>query len=78
MLTIAETKLDASFSISQFTLQGLKKPYRLDVNSNSGGLLTYINENIPYRELKSYSTATNDIQAIVIELNIRKDKWLVI
>ena len=54
-----------------------EKPYRLDVNCNSGGLLTYINENIPSRELKSYSTAS-DIQAIVIELNIRKAKWLVI
>ena len=35
-LTIAETKIDASFPHSQCVLSGFKTPYRLDASSNSG------------------------------------------
>ena len=46
VLTVAETKLDDSFPIDQFLLNGFKRPYRLDVSCNSGGLLTYVNSDI--------------------------------
>ena len=36
---IAETKLDETFENRQFHIPGFKQPYRLDVSSNSGGLL---------------------------------------
>ena len=49
VITIAETKLDDSFLNSQFILTNYKTPYRLDKSSNSGGLLTYVNSNIPSR-----------------------------
>ena len=41
-LIIAETKLDSSFSNSQFLVKGYKPPFRLDVSDTSGGLLVYI------------------------------------
>ena len=75
-LAIAETKLDSSFPSNQFIIPGLRKPYRLDVSGSSGGLLVYVNNDIPSRVLKAYELP-HDIQAIPIELNLRKSKWLI-
>ena len=44
---------------------------------NSGGLLVYVNDQVPSKEIKSVSIP-NDIQAIPIELNLRKCKWLLL
>ena len=77
VLTIAETKLDDSFPDSQFCLEGYKKPFRLDDTGNSGGLLVYVNNNIPSRRLHLFKFAS-DIQIIPIELNFRKQKWLIL
>ena len=77
ILCIAETKLDNSFPEAQFILDGYKKPYRLDASASSGGLLTYVNSKIPSRQLLSLKIPS-DIQCIVIELNLRKQKWLLL
>ena len=77
VLAIAETKIDDSFPSSQFNLKGYKKPYRLDINSKSGGLLIYVNNDITSRKPKHLTTAL-DIQAIPVELNLKKQKWLII
>ena len=77
VLAIAETKIDDSFPSSQFNLQGYKKPYRLDIYSKSGGLLIYVNNDITSRKPKNLTTAL-DIQAIPVELNLKKQKWLII
>ena len=77
VLAIAETKLDDSFPNSQFLLEGYKKPYRHDVNSRSGGFLVYANKDIPSRQLDLYKF-DDDMQVVPIELNLRKQKWLVI
>ena len=75
ILCLAETKIDSSYPKSQFHLQGYKKPLRFDVSSNSGGILVYINETLPCRELTEF-TLPDDIQAIPIEIYFRKSKWL--
>ena len=36
---VAETKLDDSFPKDQFCIDGFSIPYRLDRNTNGGGLL---------------------------------------
>ena len=74
---IAETKIDESFPVGQFVKQGYKTPYRLDASSTSGGLLVYVNENIPSRPLLKL-TLPSDIQLIPFELCLRKTKWLII
>ncbi len=51
ILIIAETKLDASFPDSQFRINAFKTPFRLDVTSNSGGLLVYVREDISCKKL---------------------------
>ena len=72
ILSIAETKIDSSFPESQFCLKGFKKPYRLDWSDTSGGLLTYIRSDIPSRLVKT----NKDYQVLFVELNLRKQKWL--
>ena len=52
ILVIQETKLDSSFPDSQFLMDGYRKPYRLDRNRHGGGVMVYIREDIPSRELQ--------------------------
>ena len=73
---MAETKLDDSFPSGQFILEGYKKPYRLDINGHSGGILVYVNSDSPSRQITTFTFDT-DMQIILIELNLRKHKWLI-
>ena len=67
VIAIAET--DESFPKYQFGLQGFKNPYRLDINSKSGGLLVYVNNDI--HSLKNVDLS-HDCQIVLIELNLHK------
>ena len=51
IFTIAETKLDSSFPDSQFLMPGMRKPFRLDVTSRKGGLLVFVNNDIPCEKM---------------------------
>ena len=75
-MIITETKLDSSFPEGQFLIPGFSKPYRLDRNRYGGGILIYVREDIPSKELKT-NALPNDIEGIFIELNLRKIKWLI-
>ena len=77
VIAITETKLDESFPKCQFKLQGFNNPYRLDINSKSGGLLVYVNNDIPSRLLKGV-VLSHDCQIVPVELNLRKQKWLIV
>ena len=72
VLAIAETKIDNSFTIASLEIEGYSPPIRLDSSKSSGGLLVYVNENIPSKILNRFSFP------IPFELNIRKQKWLII
>ena len=77
ILVVTETKTDASFPSQQFLMQSFGKPYRADRNCFGGGIFIYIRENIPCRLLVNHSLP-NNIEAIFVELNFKKRKWLVI
>ena len=70
---IAETKIDASFTAAQFLLNNYHQPFRLDINSKSGGILVYVKSSFPSRKLKC-DVLLKSIQAIPFELNLRKEK----
>ena len=73
ILLISETKIDSSFPTAQFKVEGYTT-YRLDRNSNGGGILLYVREDVP-------STLLNTellIESFCIEINIRKKKWLLV
>ena len=46
ILMISKTKIDDTFSDSQFLIKGFSVPYRLDRTAKWGGILQYIRENI--------------------------------
>ena len=77
IFTIAETKLIASFPTAQFEIKEYYSLSRLDVTNKSGGLLVYIKSSIPSRKL-SCGDVYNSIQTIPFEINLRKEKWLMI
>ena len=52
ILLISETKVDSSFPTAQFQIEGYAT-YRLDRNTNGGGILLYIREDIPSTLLNS-------------------------
>ena len=75
IIVITETKIDDSFPLSQFTMDGYSIPFRLHRDSQGGGIIIYIREDIPCKELKT-PKLPKDIEGIFIELNLRKTKWL--
>ena len=72
MLTVSEAKLDSSFPVGQFLIYGFSKPYRLDRNSNGGGNLLYILEDIPSKLIDTKITTKN----FFVEVNLRGEKGL--
>ncbi len=85
ILVLTETKLDSSFPINQFYIDGYKSPYRQDRNRNGGGVMIYVREDIPSKELNSHNfpnvifnmgDSVGPIEGIFLEINFRKCKWL--
>ena len=75
IILLSETKLDDSFPSAQFMLKNFGIPYRLDRNSNGGGLLLYVREDIPSKFLKVKFDC--NIESICAEVNLRKRKWFI-
>ena len=76
LLLISETKLNATFPIGQFFIDGFHVPFREDRDDEGGGLLLYVRNHIPCRRL--FLDFIPKIEAIVIEINFRKSKWILI
>ena len=68
IIMVYETKIDES--------EGYSKPFRRDRNSHGGGLLFYIRDDIPCKEIKTQKLP-NDIEGIFIEINLRNSKWII-
>ena len=76
---ISETKIDASFTNAQFSIPGFKM-YRQDrdAKGNGGGLIVYIKDSIPHRQLKGYTGITNCIEHMSFEISFNKCKWFLV
>ena len=75
ILLLSEIKLDYSFPTAQFLLNGFCKPYRLDRNSNGGGILLYVRDDIPLQLLTDYKIKDH-LDLFSMEVIIRKKTWL--
>ena len=73
VLLVSETKIDDSFPIGNFLIDGFSTPYRLDRNSNGGGLMLFVREDISSNLVEAEA---KPIEGFYIELNLRNDKWL--
>ena len=73
VLMISETKIDDSFPIANFLIDGFSQPYRIDRNSSGGGIMLYVREDIPSNLLKVESLP---IEVFYVELELRSKNWL--
>ena len=73
VLLVLETKADDSFPNGNFLIDGFSTPYRLDRNSNGGGLMLFVREDIPSSLVEAEA---KPIEGFYIELNVCNDKWL--
>ena len=67
ILMISETKIDASFPIGQFLLNGYRTPFQLDRNAHGRGIRLYVREDIP---LKLLLVEENLIEGVFVEINV--------
>ena len=75
VLMVSKTKIDDSFSVGNFVLDGFSTPYQLDCDSNGGGIMLYIREDIPSNLLAT--DEKNHTESFYVELNLRNEKWLI-
>ena len=75
ILVIEETKLDDTFPRGSFKIPGFKEPFRKDRNINGGGIMVFVREDIPSKELTALKFR-EDINELFIEINLRKSNWL--
>ena len=78
ILIIAETKIDETFPTNQFLIDGYMPPLRADRSRHGGGLLIYIKEGVPAKEVSTSGLTSKEIEIKVIEINLHKIKWLLI
>ena len=76
ILKIGETKLDGSFPLDQYVINGYSKPYRIDRTQQEERVIIYVREDIPSKELKLLDMPEN-IESIFIEINLFKTYKLV-
>ena len=71
---VTESKLDDTFPANQFIIDGSSPPFRADRNKNGGGVIIYVRDDIPSRELKAHPPTIN-LEGIFFEINLKKSKW---
>ena len=74
ILLVSEIKIDNTFPVNQFILNGFFMPFRLDRTANGGGLLLYVRHDIPCKLID----LETEIECIVTEETVGKKKWLVL
>ena len=74
ILHISETKIDNIFLTPKFEISGFSSPYRLDRSKHGGGLLLYVNEDIPSKLLPTQAFGTTE--CITVEIKIHKKTWI--
>ena len=72
----SESKLDNTFPINQFSMR-VYKVFRRDRNRFGGGLILYVNKNIPCKPLTDHPVFP-DPELMAFEIHQSKRKWLLL
>ena len=75
VLMVSETKIDYTFPVGNFVIDGLSTPYQLDRDSNGGGIMLYVKEDFLLTCLPRMKKS--HIESFYVELNLRNEKWLI-
>ena len=73
ILIVSQTKLDNSFPVGQFLIDGYGPPIRLDRDIHGGGLMLFVRGDI---SCKLLSLQNKPMEDFYVEINLRKTKWL--
>ena len=73
---ISETKIDETFPNAQFCTDRYSTSYHLHRNSNGGGNLLYVREDIPSKMLKADLQVT--FEGFFIKINLRKESGFLV
>ena len=49
---VSKTKTDDTFPLAQLCVEGYSTPYRLEKTCKGGGLLLYVRDDIPSKQIK--------------------------
>ena len=74
ILIVSETKINNSFPVGNFVKDKFNIPYRLDRDSNGGGIMQYVREDIPSNLFGT--DEKNHIASFYVEINLRNENWL--
>lgn len=77
IFSISESKIDDSFPVSQFSVKGFYV-YRQDSTATSGGIITWIRNDIPNNRRIDIEVQNIFLQSICVEVHIRKEKWFIL
>ena len=74
---ISETKIDASLTNAQFSIDGFEL-YRQDRDCKGGGIFVYIKNSLPHRLLNAHTGLTNDVEYMSFEICFKRRKWFLV
>ena len=69
----SEKKIDNSFLVSHFLIDGYAPPFKLDPDNNGGGIMVFVREDIPCKLL---SVENHPMEGFYVGIKLRKIKWL--
>ena len=73
VLLVPNSKIVDIFLNGDFLIDRFTTPYRLDRNSNGGGIMLFVKEDILSNLVEAEA---KPIEGFYIELKLRNDKWL--
>ena len=68
---ISETRVDDSFPIGNFSIDGFCTPHRSDRDAKDGRIMVFLRKDIPSNLL---AIENKPIEGLYVELNFRNDK----
>ena len=73
---ISETKIDRTFATSQFLMSGYSNVHRLDQNDKGEGIMLFATGNLTTFPVSGFCVPEKT-EIFCVELNLRKQKWLI-
>ena len=69
---LSETKIHDTFPLAQFCVESYSTPYRLDRTCKGGGLLLYVKDDIPSKQIKLTFIENEAFEGFFVDINLRK------
>ena len=71
---VSETKIDATFPLAQFCVEGYSTPYTPYRTCKGRALLLYVRDDIPSKQIKLKFIENEAFEGFFVEINLSKKK----